>query len=914
MRKFLLLLVLMFGFCCVNNLAAQKPYFENIAIFKIKLEYKNDFQRNSEFLELINDYNVVEIKREFPNVKSPVSEYNKRGEKNVDLTTIYRVELPTSSDLEEFVKKLSNLKVVEYAEYLYKQELMYNPNDTYSTPSGTYNQYWLTKVKSLEAWDIHKGDTATVIAISDTGIDFNHLDLLDNIKVNYNDIVDGIDNDGDGYIDNYRGWNFAENNNNTQATTAHGVQVSGIAGAVTDNGIGLAGAGFLCKILPLKIANAAGVLVNTYQSIIYAAEHNCKVINCSWGSESYQQMAQDVVNYATINHDMLVVAACGNTNTEVYWYPASYENVLSVAGTNQNDQKWVSSATSGSTYNYKVDIAAPCIGFTVTNLGTTQYLTPSGGGTSYAAPIVSGSAGILRSYYPNYSALQIAELLKISADVIDTIEYNLQYVGKIGAGRLNLYNALTIEPTPSIVFKNYEIIYQENKVIVNGDFINYLTKAENLTISASIFNPNIRLENEIIFFDDLETYSTYHSENEIIIYLSEDIDYTQKIQLIFTYSDDNGYHATQVIEFYPKINYNTVKTDILELSVFANGRLGFSNIDHILGNGLKINNDVDILSECGIIAGTNATNVFCAPIKRESSFTPILQPILVEDENFDYHSISQFDNSATGSLLEFKVEQNIYSKSGNENKNFIILEYSLINTSNRDITNFYFGLFSDWDLINPANNSTEYDETNKFLYCKSNENQTTYAGIKLLTNQPVNNYSALMKSTDGIVNIPGGFADIEKIYMISNTNSIQQNKDVAIYTGAGPFNIKQNDTVKIAFSILVSLDYYNFMQALNAAKQVYSDMYKDTISILSKEIDLQIFPNPANDKLRIKSGELRIENIEIFDVFGKLQLTSLRAEPFLIELDIANLPSGLYFLKVYMKDGVIAKKFVKEND
>jgi subtilisin family serine protease len=86
--------------------------------------------------------------------------------------------------------------------------------------------------------------------------------------------------------------------------------------------------------------NSEGVLENAYQSIVYAAEHGCDVVNCSWGSSYYQKMAQDIINYCVINHDILIVSAAGNTNSELNYYPSSYENVLSVAGTQMDDQKW----------------------------------------------------------------------------------------------------------------------------------------------------------------------------------------------------------------------------------------------------------------------------------------------------------------------------------------------------------------------------------------------------------------------------------------------------------------------------------------------------------------------------------------------------------------------------------------------
>ena len=931
MKYFLSILIL--SSFLANALMAQnnneKPYHENIIIFKIKPEYRNNFDKNIEFSNLLSKYNDAEIKREFPAVPKPLELLSKQNKKTVDLSLIYRIEFLNDIDLENFVKRLNSLKIIEYAELLYKQELLFVPNDTYATSSGSYNQYWLSKIKAFEAWDIHKGDTAMVIAISDTGIDFNHIDLIGNIKINY-------DTTDKAYPNNTMGWNFGDNNNNPQTTNSHGIQVSGIAGAVTNNGTGVAGAGFLCKIMPLKVSvGTTNTLVNTYQSIVYAADHGAKVINCSWGGPFYQQMAKDVIDYATYNRDVLIVAGAGNTNTEVEWYPASYENVLSVAGTNQNDQRWVSSSTYGSTYNYKVDISAPAVGFTTTTITTSTsdntYVILNNGGTSYATPIVSGSAAILRSYYPDYSALQIAELLKISADVIDTIEYNKPYAAKMGTGRINLYNALTMEPVPSVVFKNYEIIYQENKLIINGDFINYLNNAENLTISANVMNYDISLEKNLIFSGNLNTLETYKSENEIIINISENVKDTIKI-LKFTYKADN-YEATQYIRIFPKTYYNTVKTDILELSVFANGKLGYfdnvfklfkiDNIENVnlikdrdIGNGFTINNYMDLIGECGIISGNSATNVFCAPFKEESNFKTILETKLVENEKFDYHSIAEFDDSK-GNSLGVKIKQNAYSKLGNENKNFIILEYNITNTSEKNIKNYYFGIFTDWDLLNNNYNTTVYDENNKFLYCQSDGSQNLYAGIKLLTQQNVNNYSLpVTAGGDGYVDIINNFTDINKFYLItnSNTDKLWQNKDVGIYTGAGPFDINVNDTINVAFAIIVSSDYSNFMEAINTAKQTYNKLYNDdddvSVACSYTFSDIHIYPNPAKNLIYL-SGEILKQNpiYEIYNVVGEKVINNKLIND---KIDITKLSAGIYFLKIYTNEGIITRKFIKQ--
>ncbi len=202
-------------------------------------------------------------------------------------------------------------------------------------------QDYLKPVRAYEAWDIEKSDTAIVIGIVDTGVKFDHEDL-DNVAYNYADPVNGIDDDNDGYIDNFRGWDVANDDNDPTADSdGHGTQVTGVSSAKTDNGAGMASSGFNSRFLPVKISETpTRYLINEYEGIIYAADHGCKIINLSWGViEGYSAFAQDVINYAVLEKDAVVVAAGGNKDGEYNYYPASYDHVPSVGPVNVNPEK-----------------------------------------------------------------------------------------------------------------------------------------------------------------------------------------------------------------------------------------------------------------------------------------------------------------------------------------------------------------------------------------------------------------------------------------------------------------------------------------------------------------------------------------------------------------------------------------------
>ncbi|HOE39164.1 MAG TPA: S8/S53 family peptidase [Bacteroidales bacterium] len=892
------ILIFNFNFIAFSQNSGIKPYHDNILIVKLKSDEKKTFTNqdlNNLVLPYFQNKSYFKIEQEFPNSKKL---NNKDIDKNVDLSNIYRITyLDKNIDPAILANKMSKSNIFEYAEPLYKIELLYVPND----PLNQENQYWLEKVKAYEAWDIHKGDTNTVIGISDTGIEVSHPDLINQIKYNYADPLDGIDNDLDGYIDNFRGWNFAENNNIVSADVhQHGTWVAGIAGAENDNGIGVSGAGYKCKVLPLKIMNPDGIIENAYQSIVYAAEHNVDVINCSWGSTHYQKMGQDVVNYATNNFDLLIVAASGNTNSDLRFYPASYDNVLSVAGTQEDDERWTpenSIAQQGTTYSYTVDLCAPATNFLST--GAIDSYTLMYGGTSFAAPIVAGFAGILRSYHQEFTAKQIMALIKAGCDNIDTIEYNIPFAGKLGKGRLNMYKSLSMEIPPAVVLEDISVNDNNNTISIGGSFINYLKSVENLTITAEVVNEYANIINPTIFEGSLEQMQSYSSASLILIELDENIPYDYNLAIKLNYSAEN-YTDYQFIDFLVNPSYIDINTEKLSLSITANGRIGYSDSQSSIGNGLNYNNLYDLFYDCGIISGNSAVNLFSS-IRQNSDFKNEKYPEIITDEIADQHIKLEFSDSLDLNAKGIYIIENAYSWT--ENENFVIIDYDIINTSDYPIENYYFGLFTDWDLIEAAKNSAIFDQEAQMLYAKSNSEQSMNAGIKLLSKQtPI--YYALDQADENneVININDGFSDIEKFYMISNPNFLDSNlqTDIVLYTGVGPVNILAKDTITVGFAIIADPNLYKFKQAITNANEKYNEvLYPQNVEDDFYN-EFSVFPNPCSNKLNINTNSSENFEVIIYNSLGK-EIQKFNSN-FNTNIDLTDYESGIYLLKIKQGD------------
>ncbi len=324
---------------------------------------------------------------------------------------------------EQLLERLVQSGAILYWERERAQQLHFTPSD-----SAISQQWYLDKIKVKPVWEYAQGDSTFVVGVVDSGVDYLHEDLQNNLAYNHKDPINGIDDDADGYIDNFYGWDFGSNDMDPMidGSYAHGSSICGIVAASTNNNIGTASSAFKCRYLPVKITNEAGIVSNTNLGIAYAAQMGVQVINCSFGSEEFSQVEADIITYVTDSMDVLVVASAGNTNATTAIYPAALNNVIGVCAVDQADQK-----TAISNYGSHYQMAAPGTAIFTTYVQNDYTYTS---GTSVAAAVVSSAAILLRSYYPNESVRIIKNRLLKTTDALNS-EYNL------GSGRLNLQAA-----------------------------------------------------------------------------------------------------------------------------------------------------------------------------------------------------------------------------------------------------------------------------------------------------------------------------------------------------------------------------------------------------------------------------------------------------------------------------------------
>ncbi|MHC4308354.1 MAG: S8 family peptidase, partial [Planctomycetota bacterium] len=349
------------------------------------------------------------------------------------LDRIYKLELELEAgqSLTEVAAAYNRDPDVEYAELNYIVSTSLIPNDP------LFSEQWsLAKIDAPSAWDIHTGSSDIIVAVIDTGVDYEHADLDDNMWVNADEIAgNGIDDDGNGYIDDVYGYDFINDDSDPADDHGHGTHCSGTIAAETNRKPkrDVAGVCWEASIMGLKFLGADGYGndEDAVKAFYYAVENGADITSNSWGGGAYSETMEEAINYA-YSQGVIMVAAAGNDNSNLPHYPAFYEHMISVTATDLNDQR-----ASFSNYGGWVDIAAP--GVDVLSLiaggGTIEM-----SGTSMACPHVAGACALLLSANPMQSCDEIYDVL---VETVDPISPEICL-----SGRLNLSNAMSSVVSP----------------------------------------------------------------------------------------------------------------------------------------------------------------------------------------------------------------------------------------------------------------------------------------------------------------------------------------------------------------------------------------------------------------------------------------------------------------------------------
>ncbi len=442
--KFNFFVLIIFFFAI--NIFSQTTFF---------IKYKDETPNN--YIEqVVNSKNYFSINPKISSTQNQISiNYFAKGlgKGKGSLSNILKIVIPDKSDSSFLSTLIENDSNIEYIQQQIIYKIDFIPNDS------LFSEQWsLNKINAIDAWDITQGEDSIIVGVIDTGIDYLHSDLTKNIFINQGEDgndengnskrSNGTDDDENGFIDDYFGWDFTDrslipldsslgdykdwdNDPMDENGFSHGTSVAGIIAAEFNNQIGIAGVSPNVKILNLRAfdANGFGEEDDVASAILYAIEMGAKVINMSFGDISYSYVLQDVIKYA-YSKNVVLVASSGNSSSDEPHYPSSYLEVISVGNSTQQDQ-----VASSSNFGSTLDLVAPGTEIITTAKNNSYHLFS---GTSASTPFVSASAALILSL-GNYSNEEVKQILKLNTDDIEENGWDV----KSGSGRLNLFKTLS---------------------------------------------------------------------------------------------------------------------------------------------------------------------------------------------------------------------------------------------------------------------------------------------------------------------------------------------------------------------------------------------------------------------------------------------------------------------------------------
>lgn len=477
-------------------------------------------------------------------------------------------------NVEEAVEEYKSMDNVEYVQPNYIYHINLEPNDS------NYSLQWaLPKINANKAWNITTGREDIVIAVIDTGVKWNHPDLNDSIWINEDEIPDNnIDDDGNGYVDDVRGYNFVKGDyethnakNDPMDNNGHGTHVAGIiASEMNDEGV--VGICPSCKIMALRAADDSGdlVTVDVVDAVNYAIDNGARIISMSFGGNEFDNLFNETLSEA-YNEGIILVASAGNDGEDRVAYPANYSFVIAVGNTKTNDK-----LSSNSNYGKEVEIAAPGIDIYSTYLNDGyDYMS----GTSMACPYVSGSIGLILSYFLDINKeINQNEIINVLNLTGVDINYHFKRIDIYDAFKVLDYSGPSIDIiSPRNISYNYNESLELNYNIYDINGVNstwYDLDGNNMSLNGNILfnttegNHNLKLYgNDSLGNESFEEVSFLVDLTKPSINLSN-ISSSNNASVIFKYSvDDYGIENCSLI-INDEINESSENVEINNAELF----------------------------------------------------------------------------------------------------------------------------------------------------------------------------------------------------------------------------------------------------------------------------------------------------------------------------------------------------------
>ena len=440
----------------------------------------------------IEDYKVNKIEPVFKQNNGDADLFEKLGMGRI---YVFYFDTYNSKTVDKAVKDFSSESDVEFSEPVFigeaagKKELKlsFMPNDEMFSkqwylnnegqiaPTGRGNAKIGADINMVNAWDIEKGSEDIIVAILDSGIKDDHPDLRSRMWINKEEIPDnGIDDDDNGYIDDYKGWDFAYDDNTPTDGFGHGTNIASVIGCSTNNVIGFAGINQKSRLMNCKnlSSNNNGEYIWWAASVKYAVDNGAQIINMSEGGSDFSKTLKTAIDYATAKN-VLVCAAMMNKGDDQDYYPASFKGVFAIGATDTDDNRCLRFTWGGgSCWGKHISVVAPGNKIYGLDYESITSYESMWSGTSQSTAIVSGIASLLLSQKPSRTAAEIKEIIISTAkdQVGDSREDKPGWDKYYGYGRVDAYSALTYGYMPVVTKKKEEVKVTEDdeQILSNG--------------------------------------------------------------------------------------------------------------------------------------------------------------------------------------------------------------------------------------------------------------------------------------------------------------------------------------------------------------------------------------------------------------------------------------------------------------
>ncbi len=877
-----------------------------------------------------------------------------------DLERTYEIRYDSGLEPEFVASKLRGLPGVVYAEPQHVLRTQLAPNDALYGQSGAD---YFAALNIEQAWNSTISSSQIIIAIVDSGTDFNHPDLAGKLWRNptpglaasLSPLLRQVVNDTIGW--NF--WNSGPINNPEQTAnplpngSSHGTHVGGLAAANTNNGIGIAGSGFNSSYMVVRVGGTVAEPTSIgygYPGILYAALNGAHVINCSFGGTNYSNFGADVVKFAN-SLGSVIIGAAGNTNTETSFYPASFPEVLSVGSVTSGNTR-----STFSSYGYDVDVMSRGTAVLSTIPGTNYALNS---GTSMASPIVAGIAALVRHKNPTWSPDRVRTQIRASAAnaaLYSVNNANLAF--KLGNGLVDANRAVNaVLPGIQVRHLRFEGPTGRKLSFEENGFIRMTLKNHGVATTSAFTLNAVAMRSGITVTGSLTPGMIASGDSmniSIPIRILSSFDFSQTPQVRLTLTDSGHSYSDYKIASFTNFLFDVVDANRAITSFATNGTIGFESATTGGGgvgfipitekNGLFTELD-NILYEAGLMVsffserGPFVVNQLRAGAGADNHFKPVAAFSVTSPGGIsDLDGIARFNSTGFPNAPQIDVKQEVYAFDSTSLNRSIFVKYSIKNASSELMRSVRVGLFADWDIGDYESNAVAYSAPDSILYAFSPNETDIYPYVSIAHLGEVSSVLAIDNAYNGVVDSLNfgtyfsssdishdGFTRTEKQWAL-NAGKLKTsvlNTDIAMATATGPYVLEPGQEIIVGFVMAFgeTLPILRAQIAAARARNLFAVTSVGFGLMGPPWIDqpqsvgiLPNYPNPFNPgtTIRFTVTSLTEVQIDIVDVLGRTvaEVANRRfaAGEHRIPFDASGLSSGTYLIRMIAGGSVHTRK------